>query len=230
MIQRFPTDASLPRALRDGRVGNDASVGNRCIIFIGSHCEIESRLVIGFVETREHHAGVSALELRNGISPARRLAEVETTKSVSKRRRKFQMYLGRTSGKGLGNFQANRFVRFIINNFRGLSGASRCDFRQGDIEIKRVEDDIFRVRRDLQVNRLFARESLGRDVGIKKELVVARRDSRGETLGESHQWEVENDDKTNKRPPDEIAHESAFLNYVGFFKAEISYQQSCSQS
>jgi len=67
-----------------GHIMNDAAVGDRGVVLVGNHSQIESGFESRFIKTRKHHAPVGAFELRDGIGPPRGLAQVQAAQPASK--------------------------------------------------------------------------------------------------------------------------------------------------
>ncbi len=73
-------------AIRVGRghIMNDAAVGDRGVLLVGNHRQIERGFKRGFIKPGKHHTSVRAFELRDSIGPPRGLAQVHAAQPGSK--------------------------------------------------------------------------------------------------------------------------------------------------
>src|SRR6185312_17367255 len=80
--------------------------------------------------------------------------------------------------------QLHHLVWLVIHDLSFLRLASGVDLCLGDVEIERIEHDLFCGQIQTNVDGLFACEFSLFDAGIERQLVVARNDSVWKTLRE----------------------------------------------
>src|SRR5437763_10885196 len=104
-----------------GRVGNDAAIGNGRVTLIHDEADAEDGLGGWLVKGRKSASRIGGLELRNGITAAGGLAEVEAAKLVVQDAFVTDMDIGRTRGKIFGYGECGGLILFVGGNGGGLA-------------------------------------------------------------------------------------------------------------
>ena len=176
----------LHRVLRDrrsGDVGQHLAVRDHGVAAIDRRRQRERRLEGRLVEAGERAAGVGRLELRHGVLPRLRLADVEALQLIVQDAAVADMKLGGALRQRRRDGERRRLCLFVERDDGRLRRGAGADGDLAKLDLEGVQHDARGRRGHLHANGLSPLEPFVGQVHDEREVVVFGSDGRRQPLG-----------------------------------------------